>query len=102
VVGAEKRGNIIMHFPSSSAVRELIFCAHYDSKTDFWGHIQRAMVYQFIPVAVEMSVLLVLWTFFVRRKGALSKKIFRIITLAPLGIPPLFTDQLDLVLHCIN
>ena len=78
----KKAENIIMHFPSSSAVRELIFCAHYDSKTDFWDHIQRARIYQFIPVAIVMSVLLALWTFFVRRKEALSKKIPRIITLA--------------------
>lgn len=78
----QKKGeNIIMHFPSSSAVRELIFCAHYDSKTDFWDHIQRARLYQFIPVAIVMSVLVALWTFFVRRKEALSKKIPRIITL---------------------
>jgi hypothetical protein len=78
----KKAENIIMHFPSSSAVRELIFCAHYDSKTDFWDHIQRARLYQFIPVAIVMSILLALWTFFVRRKVALSKKIPRIITLS--------------------
>jgi len=82
----KKAENIIMHFPSSSAVRELIFCAHYDSKTDFWDHIQRARIYQFIPAAIVMSILLALWTFFVRRKATLSKKIPRIITLALAGI----------------
>ena len=83
----QKEGeNIIMHFPSSSAVRELIFCAHYDSKTDFWDHIQRARLYQFIPVAIVMSILLSLWTFFVRQKAALSKKIPRIFTLLLAGI----------------
>jgi len=82
----KKAENIIMHFPSSSAVRELIFCAHYDSKTDFWDHIQRARLYQFIPVAIVMSILLALWTFFVRRKVALSKKIPRIITMMLAGI----------------
>jgi len=82
----QKEGeNIIMHFPSSSAARELIFCAHYDSKTDFWDHIQRARLYQFIPVAIAMSVLLALWTFFTRRKGAFSKKIPRIVTMALAG-----------------
>ena len=39
--------NTPSRLPSSSAVRELIFCAHYDSKTDFWDHIQRAKLYQF-------------------------------------------------------
>ena len=78
----KKAENIIMHFPSSSAVREFIFCAHYDSKTDFWDHIQRARIYQFIPGAIVMSVLLAFWTFFVQRKVALSKKIPRMITLA--------------------
>lgn len=84
---AQKKGeNIIMHFPSPSAARELIFCAHYDSKTDFWDHIQRAGIYQFIPAAVIISILLALWTFFVRKKAALSKKISRIITLAITGV----------------
>jgi acetylornithine deacetylase/succinyl-diaminopimelate desuccinylase-like protein len=93
----QKKGeNIIMHFPSSSAVRELIFCAHYDSKTDFWDHIQRARLYQFIPAAIVMSILLALWTFFVRQKGVLAKKISRIITLTLAGIFVLYIGLLAL------
>lgn len=83
----QKKGeNIIMQFSAPSAARELIFSAHYDSKTDFWDHIQRARIYQFIPAAVILSILLAIWTFFVRRKAALSKKIPRIITLAVTGV----------------
>ena len=83
----EKKGeNIIMNFPSPIAARELIFCAHYDSKTDFWDHIQRARVYQFMPAAFITGILLALWTFLVRRKEALSKMVFRIITLSITGI----------------
>ncbi len=84
---AQKRGeNIIMNFPSPSAVRELIFCAHYDSKTDFWDHIQRARVYRFMPAAFITSILLALWTFLAARKEALSKGVIRIITLSIAGI----------------
>lgn len=83
----EKKGeNIIMNFPSPTAARELIFCAHYDSKTDFWDHIQRARVYRFMPVAFITGILLALWTFLVRRKEALSKMAFRITTLSITGI----------------
>lgn len=84
---AQKKGeNIIMNFPSPSAVRELIFCAHYDSKTDFWDHVQRARVYRFMPAAFITGILLALWTFLAGKKEALSKGVIRIITLSVAGI----------------
>ena len=54
--------NIIVSFPAADAARELIFAAHYDSKTDFFDHIERAKVYRFIPLA-GILVLMSPWCF---------------------------------------
>ena len=47
--------NIIIRFPNSGAVRELIFAAHMDSKTALFDHIQRAHIYRLVPVAVILG-----------------------------------------------
>jgi hypothetical protein len=51
----EKPGtNITVNFVVPDPVREIIFCAHYDSKTDVFDHIQRGRIYQWIlPSAVS-------------------------------------------------
>lgn len=78
--------NIIVSFTPPDPVRELIFAAHYDSKTDFWDHIQRGRVYQFIPAAFILGILLAVFTFIVKRKAALSRRLPRAISLALAGL----------------
>lgn len=50
--------NIIVNFPSPDAVREIVFTAHYDSKTDFFDHLQRERIYRWIPHAIGLGVFL--------------------------------------------
>ena len=59
--------NFIITFTTPDAVRELIFAAHYDSKTDFFDHIQRAKIYKWIPYAFLLGVVLSVWLFFVKK-----------------------------------
>ena len=78
--------NIIISFQAPDAVRELIFMAHYDSKTDFWDHIQRARIYKWIPHAFALGVLLSIWLFFVKKFKALKKGFFTALTLVIAGV----------------
>ena len=66
--------NIVVSYTVPNPARELIFAAHYDSKTDFWDHIQRARIYRFIPLAFVLGLLLALFTFFTKRYAALKMK----------------------------
>jgi acetylornithine deacetylase/succinyl-diaminopimelate desuccinylase-like protein len=77
--------NIIVTFTVPHPARELIFAAHYDSKTDIWDHIQRARVYRFIPLAVALGIVLAIFCFFTRRFAALKKGVARAITLLLTG-----------------
>ncbi len=77
--------NIIISFQAPDAVRELIFMAHYDSKTDFWDHIQRARIYKWIPQAFALGVLLSVWLFFVKKFKVLKKGFFTAVTLILAG-----------------
>ncbi len=74
--------NIIMNFPSPDAARELIFCAHYDSKTDFWDHIQRQKIVKLFPLFLVLGMVLSIWTFFVKKFEVLQKMFLNTITLA--------------------
>jgi acetylornithine deacetylase/succinyl-diaminopimelate desuccinylase-like protein len=66
--------NIVVTYTVPNPARELIFAAHYDSKTDFWDHIQRARVYRFIPLAIVLGLVVAVFTFFTRRYAPLRKK----------------------------
>ena len=45
----ERQGeNISVTFPADHATSELILCAHYDAKTDFFDHVQREKLYQLL------------------------------------------------------
>ncbi|MBW1642462.1 MAG: M28 family peptidase [Deltaproteobacteria bacterium] len=55
--------NIIVSFTAPNAVQEIIFCAHYDSKTDFFDHIERAKIYKWIPQFIVLGLLLPIWLF---------------------------------------
>ncbi len=48
--------NIVVSYDSPNAVRELIFAAHYDSKTDIFDHIQRERVIGLFPTFVVVCV----------------------------------------------
>jgi hypothetical protein len=65
--------NIIVSFKAPDAVREIIFSAHYDSKTDFYDHAQREFVTKLLPLFLAMGLLLSIWTFFMNRYDALKK-----------------------------
>ena len=77
--------NIIVNFTAPDPARELVFAAHYDSKTDFWDHIQRSKIYAFIPLAVIIGLAVAIFTFFVKRYSALRKKAVTAVTLVLAG-----------------
>jgi hypothetical protein len=66
--------DIVVTYTVPHPARELIFTAHYDSKTDFWDHIQRARIYRFIPVAFALGLALAVFTFFTRHYAPLREK----------------------------
>jgi hypothetical protein len=73
--------NIIVSYTAPDPARELVFAAHYDSKTDFWDHIQRSKIYAFIPLAVIIGLAVAIFTFFVKRYAALRKKAVTVVPL---------------------
>jgi hypothetical protein len=82
--------NIIITFTTPDAVRELIFAAHYDSKTDFFDHIQRAKIYKWIPHAFLLGVLLSVWLFFVKKSKKLQKGLVTAVNLIVAGVLVVF------------
>jgi hypothetical protein len=77
--------NIIVNYTVPNPARELVFAAHYDSKTDFFDHIQRGRIYVFIPVAVILGLALAIFGFFVQRRAGLRKKAITAVTLVLAG-----------------
>jgi hypothetical protein len=77
--------NIILNFSVPNPARELVFAAHYDSKTDFWDHIQRSKIYAFIPLAVIIGLAVAIFVFFTRRYTVLRKKAVTAVTLVLAG-----------------
>jgi uncharacterized membrane protein YhaH (DUF805 family) len=73
--------NIVVSFKAPDAVRELIFSAHYDSKTDFYDHVQRKFVTRLLPLFLVLALLLSVWTFFVKRYDALKKTALKALTI---------------------
>jgi hypothetical protein len=78
--------NIVISYTVPNPARELIFAAHYDSKTDFWDHIQRARIYRFIPAAFVLAIILAVFTFFTRHYAALKKKAVTTVVLVFAGL----------------
>lgn len=74
--------NIVMDFESPDAVRQLVFAAHYDSKTDFWDHIQRARITRLFPFFILLGLVVTLVAFLAGRLAVLQKKPVRLLTLA--------------------
>jgi len=77
--------NIIVNYTVPNPARELVFAAHYDSKTDFWDHIQRSKIYAFIPLAVVIGLAVAIFAFFVQRYAVLRKKAITAVTLILAG-----------------
>lgn len=73
--------NIIISFKAPDAVREIIFAGHYDSKTDFYDHVQREIITKLLPLFLLLGIGLSIWIFFVRRYDSLKKRSITIITL---------------------
>jgi len=78
--------NIIISFKAPDAVRELIFAGHYDSKTDFFDHIERAKVYRWIPVAGVLGMLMALCVLLKNRLSSLQKPFLSIATVSSAGL----------------
>jgi len=72
--------NIIINYTVPNPARELVFAAHYDSKTDFWDHIQRSKIYAYIPLAIVIGLVLAIFAFFVKRHAVLRKKAITAVT----------------------
>ncbi len=81
-IGGKTGKNIVVEYRSPAPAREIVFMAHYDSKSDFWDHEQRARVYRFMPAFFILAIALALWTFAARRKEALGRGAPRAVALA--------------------
>lgn len=57
-IGARQSENIIIEFAPSQPKQELVFSAHYDSKTELMDHRQRTFFMKQLPVAIILSLLL--------------------------------------------
>jgi len=77
--------NIIVSYTVPNPARELVFAAHYDSKTDFWDHIQRSKIYAFIPLALIVGLAVAIFAFFMKRYAVLRKKAVTAVTLVLAG-----------------
>lgn len=81
-IGSKPGSNIVVQYQVPQPARELVFMAHYDSKTDFWDHEQRAQVYRLMLPFFGLALALALWTFAVRRRQALGRGAPRAVAVA--------------------
>ena len=82
----KRRGeNIIIRFVPEEPKRELIFSAHYDSKTDVWDHVQRERVYRLLPASLLLGLGVCGWLFITRLWPMLSSFATQIVTLSAAG-----------------
>jgi hypothetical protein len=77
--------NIIVNYTVPDPARELVFAAHYDSKTNFFDHIQRSRIFAYLPLAVIIGLALAIFPFFVQRYAVLRKKAITAMTLILAG-----------------
>lgn len=74
--------NFIIKFNAPGAVRDLVFNAHYDSKTDYWDHAQRYWLYRWLTLFFVLGVLLAAWAFLAKRFKAWARPVSRYIALS--------------------
>jgi hypothetical protein len=60
-LGARQGKNIIIEFEPLHARHEIIFCAHYDSKTELLDHQQRTFFLKRIRLGIVLTLLLGIW-----------------------------------------
>jgi len=74
--------NFIIKFNAPGAVRDLVFNAHYDSKTDYWDHAQRYWLYRWLTLFFVLGVLLAAWAFLAKRFSVWARPVSRYIALS--------------------
>lgn len=60
-LGAQSGENILIEFEPSRASREIIFSAHYDSKTELLDHRQRMFLFKCMNFGILLTLLLGIW-----------------------------------------
>jgi len=60
-LGAKHRENIIVEFEPPHANQEIIFSAHYDSKTELLDHRQRMLLFKNMNLGILLTLLLGIW-----------------------------------------
>ena len=87
----KRRGeNIVIRFVPKRPRRELIFSAHYDSKTDVWDHVQRERVYRRLPASLLLGLGVCGWLFAAYYRPDLSGFTPRIIASSAAGLVLLY------------
>ncbi len=81
-IGSKPGSNIVVQYRVPQPAQEIVLMAHYDAKSDFWDHEQRARVYRLMPAFFGLAIALALWTFAVRRRPALGHGAPRAVALA--------------------
>jgi len=73
--------NIVVEFKTDAPERELIFAAHYDSKTDFWDHQERSRIAGLFTPSLFLGLALIIWTLLMKKVNILSAKKFQVVTI---------------------
>jgi len=73
--------NIVLEFKAPDSQRELIFAAHYDSKTDVLDHVQRTIFTRMMPFMLVMGLLISILTYLAGKFKILNAKPLRAIYL---------------------
>ncbi len=69
--------NVIIEFKSSDSQRELVFAAHFDSKTDVLDHLQRAIFLKLMPYILIIGILISILTYLSRKFNILNARPLR-------------------------
>jgi len=59
--GAQQGENILIDFDPPLAKREVIFSAHYDTKTELLDHQQRMLLYKNLNIGILLTLLMGVW-----------------------------------------
>ncbi len=69
--------NIVVEFKAPDSQRELIFAAHYDSKTDVLDHEQRAIFLKLMPYMLVMGILISFLTYLSKKFEVFNARLIR-------------------------
>lgn len=59
--GARRRDNIVIPFEPEGPRKEILLCAHYDSKTELLDHHQRMFFFKQLKFGIVLTLLLGVW-----------------------------------------